>query len=204
MTSHFASGATHAQDCGDTEGNRSICGRACAGPVSFCVAVIPCAEGAGAQPKPPVTDWPAHPNTASSGPFSVAQHATADAAQFMAEWRKPTPSVHLHGTTQIRRNRPIDTFITFRGCRADKTGRCNVTATFDLRGPSGKIDSFPALDVWANQPQPAPGIIHVSRQSLGVTFNTNDTVGTYTVRAAVTDHVAGVTLHTQQDITVSK
>ena len=60
---------------------------------------------------------------------------------------KPTPGGEPAGHSQGPRNRPLDTFIAFRGCRADRTGKC---------------------------------------------------------RAAVTDHVAGVTLHTQQDITVTK
>ena len=139
-----------------------------------------------------------------AGSFAVVQVATDDTARFIAELAKPTPGVNLQVTTKVRRNRPLDTFIAFRGCRADRTGKCNVTATYYLRAPSGKVSSYPGLDVWAHQPQPAPGLIMVSRQSFGMTFNTDDAVGTYTVRAAVTDHVAGVTLHTQQDITVTE
>ena len=143
------------------------------------------------------------PNSAASGSFAVAQLATADADQFMAEWRKPAPTVRLHGTSEIRRNRPITTFIAFRGCRADKAGKCNVTATFDLRGPSGKIDRLPVMDVWTSRPLSPRGIIQISRGGLGMTFNATDPLGTYTLKAAVTDHVAGITLHTQRDITVS-
>jgi hypothetical protein len=171
---------------------------------ALCVLTAAGAPPAGAQPKPPAADWPARSNSATAGSFAVVQVATDDTARFMAELAKPTPGVNLQVTTRVRRNRPIDTFIAFRGCRADRAGKCNVTARYDLRAPSGKISSFPGLDVWANQPQPAPGIIMVSRQSFGMTFNTDDAVGTYTVAAAVTDHVAGVTLHTQQDITVTK
>ena len=171
--------------------------------VALCLSITAVAQPTCAQPKPPLTDWPVMPNSAVSGSFAVAQLATADADQFMADWRKPTPTVRLQGTSQIRRNRPITTFIAFRGCRANKTGKCNVTATFDLRGPSGKIDRLPAMDVWTNQPQPPRGIIQISHGGLGMIFNATDPLGTYTLKAAVTDHVAGITLRTQRDITVS-
>ena len=158
---------------------------------------------ASAQPRPSAMDWPTLPNAAKSGSFAVVQIATANVDQFMAEWRKPTPGVKIHGTTQAHRGRPLATFIAFRGCRAGPAGKCNVTVTFSLRGPSGKIDNYPPMDVWAHQPKPAPQMIHISRQSLGMTFNASDPLGVYTLKAAVTDHVAGVTLHTQQDLTVS-
>lgn len=170
---------------------------------ALCVLTLATGRPVAAKPKAAMTDWPANPNTATSGSFSVMQLSTANAAQFMAEWNKPTPSVRLHGTMEIRHNQPIATFIAFRGCRADKAGKCNVTATFDLCDPSGKVTGYPEVDIWANRPRPPPRRIMISRQSLGMTFNTDDAVGSYTVRAAVTDHVAGVTLHTQQDITVS-
>jgi hypothetical protein len=170
---------------------------------ALCAAVSAAAPPAGAQPKPPPTDWPIRANSAAAGGFAAAQFATADAAQFVADWARPTPGVTLHGTTRIGRNHPIDTFITFRGCRADPAGRCDVTATFELRDPSGKIVPIPTVDIWAHQPQPPPGVIQLSRASMAMTFNGSDALGIYIVRAAITDHVAGVTLHTQQEITVS-
>ena len=130
--------------------------------------------------------------------------ATTDAQGFLRDWNKPGPHADIHGATTVRRGQPIDTFIAFRGCRADAQGRCNVTASFELRDPNGKPVAYPPLEVWANRPQPAPGLIYMSRQSLGMTFTADDPLGAYVVRAAVTDHVAGITLHTQQVLTVSK
>jgi hypothetical protein len=112
--------------------------------------------------------------------------------------------VDMHGTTAVRRGQPIDTFIAFRGCRADAAGRCNVTAAFELRGPDGKPQAHPPMEVLANQPRPPAGLIYLSHQSLGMTFTADDPVGAYIMRATVTDHVAAIALHTQQTLMVSR
>ena len=167
-----------------------------------CLLAATAAQAAGAQPRPAPADWPTKPNTATTGAFSVVQVATADADKFMAEWRKPTPGVKLHATHQIGRGRPITTFIAYRGCRTDKAGKCHVTATFSLLSPTGKVDAYPPMQVSNPQLQPKPGIIYMSSQGLGMTFTASDPLGVHTLKAAITDQVAGVTLHTQQALTV--
>ena len=171
--------------------------------LALCALACAAAQPAAAQAPAPSADWPARPNTAASGGFAVVQVATGDATQFIKDWSKPTPGATLQVTSQIARGHPINTFITFRGCRADPAGKCNVTASFELRSPSGKVDAIPPLDVWANQPQPPAGIIQLSRGALAMTFDATDALGVYTIRGATTDHVAGVTLVTQQEITVT-
>lgn len=149
------------------------------------------------------SDWPSTPHSKVSGLFAVAQVATTDADQFMAEWRKPTPGVRLNTTTRTRRSLPIFTFITFRGCRADPAGKCNVTVTYDVSAPSGKRDAHSTIDVWASQPQPPKSYIQLSKQGFGLVFDHKDGLGSYLVRATTTDHVAGITVHTQQELVVS-
>jgi hypothetical protein len=148
-------------------------------------------------------DWPIHANSASSAGFSVVQVATTNAREFAREWDRPGAHGETHADTLVRRGQPIDTFIVFRGCRADPAGRCHVTATFEITAPDGKSQTTPSMDVWAKA-QPAPGMIYCSQKSLGLAFAPAEPAGPYRVRAAVTDHVAGVTLHTQQVITLSK
>jgi hypothetical protein len=159
---------------------------------------------AAARPAPPAADWPAPPNSASAAGFSVLQMATTDAQGFVRTWNRPGPHADMRGETAVRPGQPIDTFIAFRGCRADPAGRCNVTAAFEVTGPDGKAQTTPVMEVWAGEPLPAPGLIYLSRRSLGLTFTPADRPGPYRIRAAVTDHVAGVTLHTQQVLTLSR
>lgn len=161
---------------------------------------LPMSVPAGAGPAAP--DWPSTPDAATSGSFSVAQISTADPAQLLAEWSRPA-SPRLRGTNEIRRNQAITTFVFFRGCRPDPTGKCHVTAKFELRSPAGKVDRYPPMVVWAQPPLPTPGIIMLSPQSVGLTFKAGDAVGTYTLVATVTDQVAGVTVHTRRPIVVS-
>jgi len=168
------------------------------------ILLLAAAAPAAAQPSIPASEWPTRPNSASSGLFAVAQAATDDADQFMRDWNKATPGAQLHVTHQIARGRPITTFITFRGCRADAAGNCNVTATFELRDPSGKTTAVPAIEVWAHHPGPPAGVIALSNASLGLTFDDSDALGVHTISATITDDVAGVTLHTREDITVTK
>jgi hypothetical protein len=152
----------------------------------------------------PENDWPSLSNSASSAGFSVVQMATSRSAEFVREWNRPGRHGEVHGDTRVHLRQPIDTFIAFRGCRADAKGQCNVTTTFEITGPDGKSQSSPPMEVWANRPQPTPGMIFLSRASLGLAFAPDEPTGAYRIRAAVTDHIAGVTLHTQQTITLLK
>jgi hypothetical protein len=171
--------------------------------VSVLVIAAAAATSAGAAAGPQ-GDWPARPKAASSEGFSVVQMATPNGQDFVREWNRPGPHGEVHGDSRVRPGQPIDTFIAFRGCRADPAGRCNVTAWFEITGPDGKSRASPPMDVWANQPQPKAGMIFLSRASLGLKFTATDPSGPYRIRAAVTDQVAGVTLHTQQVLTLLK
>jgi hypothetical protein len=146
-------------------------------------------------------DWPALPNAASAGEFAVLQTATTNSEQFLAEWRKPGLGVHPKTTTLTRRGQPIDTYVTFRGCRADASGNCLVTVTYDVRGPTGKRFAHETLDVWSGQ-HPRAGTVQLSRVALNLVIDGETAAGKYHVQAATTDKVAGITLHTVQVLTV--
>lgn len=143
------------------------------------------------------------PDFAASGGFGVMQIATNDPDQLMVEWRKPTPGVSVKGSTQTPRHRQITTFLVFKGCRADASGNCNVTADFDVFNPTGKPCAQSRLnEVWVNHP-PAPGSnLQLSSTGFGISFDDGDPLGAYRVLATATDHNAGITLRTEQVLTV--
>jgi hypothetical protein len=145
-----------------------------------------------------VDRWPAGPNVAKSGAFAVVQIATVNEAEFVAVWRNPVPDVTEKVTTRPRRGQTLATFITFKGCKADRAGNCNVTVTYEMHDPSGKLIGRPTLKVWGHRPRPRPELVWLSEQSLGLGFSKADPLGTYTIDATVTDHVAGITLYTRQ------
>jgi hypothetical protein len=138
------------------------------------------------------------PNVAKSGAFAVVQIATVNEAEFIAIWRSPTPGVTAKVTTHPRRGQTLATFITFRGCQADKAGDCNVTVTYELHDPSGKLIGRTTQMVWAKRPAPRPVMVWLSEQSFGLGFSKADPLGAYIIDATVIDHVSGVTLHTRQ------
>jgi hypothetical protein len=94
------------------------------------------------------------------------------------------------------------TFITFKGCRADAAGNCNVTADFNTVDPLGKsYGKTRTSEVWVGHPRPPDGFLQLSASAYGLVFEDKDPLGPYRVRAAITDHVAGITLHTEQVLT---
>lgn len=143
------------------------------------------------------------PDMAGSGNFGVIQIATDDPDRLVADWQTPTPGVSLKGTTQIRRGRPVTTFLVFKGCRADRSGKCNVTSDFDVFDPAGHLSGqVKSIKVWVGLP-PAPGNnLQLSSSGFRIAFDDTDALGAHRVRATVTDHVAKITLHTEQVLTL--
>ncbi len=167
---------------------------------AVCAALMMLASPAGATPveKP----WGGRPEVASSGDFAVLQIATLDDKALLAEWAKPTPGVSLQTASQMKRNQPIFTFINFKGCKPDRSGNCNVTADFDIFDPTGKsVGHAPAAKVLVGAPPAPNGDIMLSAASMGLSIDDGDPLGPYMVKATVTDHVAGITLHTEKTLT---
>lgn len=145
--------------------------------------------------------WTKGPNTASSGDFAIVQIATTDSAALQAEWAKPTPGVKLQTSTQMTRNQAIETFIIFKGCGLDKAGNCNLTVQYEVFNPAGKsLIRVPGM-IWVGLPPPPDLQLQLSASSLGLTLDDGDPLGPYRIQARVTDHVAKVTLQTEQVLT---
>lgn len=158
---------------------------------------------AAAQALGAVDSWPPPPLGASAGGFAVMQFFTTDAREVVAAWARPTPGVQVRNTHQVRLGQPVTTFIVFRGCKPDRRGLCDVRATVQLLDPAGKPSVGATAKVWAGQ-APPPHVLRLSTDGVTVKFTKADALGPYRVRTAVTDRVAGVTLHTEETLVVRR
>ena len=122
----------------------------------------------------------------------------------MSDWAKPTVGAYLENDSQTLRNKPIFTFVIFKGCSADTSGNCNVTADYETTDPSGKqYDHTRAADIWVGHP-PAPNeSFQLSVSGYGLRIEDKDPLGVYRVRATITDHVSGVVVRTEESLTVT-
>ena len=142
------------------------------------------------------------PSVASSQGFAAKQIATLDAEEFNNRWNRPTPGVEVDSASKVRRNQPIFVFLVFTGCKANATGSCDVTADFKMIDPLGRPwGEQKNSPVWVGQAAPQYGVLQLSTSSLGMVVENKDPLGAYRVIADVTDHVAGITLHTEQVLT---
>jgi len=148
----------------------------------------------------------ARPDEASSGGFWVRQIATNNPDDLLADWfHIPTMGVPTNVSTRTVRGRPIVVFLVFKGCRRDRAWKCNVTADFETIGPSGTVDDHTVgAKVWVDLSAPPDNDYQLSRTGYGLVAEDGDAIGTYRVRAAITDHVAGITLHTEQELVVTE
>ncbi|HEY0148177.1 MAG TPA: hypothetical protein VGB70_04165 [Allosphingosinicella sp.] len=143
---------------------------------------------------------PANSAQAAKDGFGVMMLVTADPEGFWKAWQGATPP-QLQTTTRVTRDQPVQAELIFSGCSAAADGNCNVTAELSMTGPSGAPYGETATGkVWSGPP--APGYnLQLSQSGLGFILEPQDPLGVYVIKAAVTDHVAGRTLHVQQSIT---
>lgn len=147
---------------------------------------------------------PAPTEMARQNGFTVVQLSTTDAKQLLADWAKPTPEARLQTQTTTTRHQPIHTFISFAGCKKDAAGECHVVASFVVLDPAGKPYSDAAGITIFRGPPPPNGNFALGTASLGVKVETGEGLGSYTVKVETTDKVAGITLRTQQVLTVTE
>jgi hypothetical protein len=132
--------------------------------------------------------------------FSILQIATTDPDKLVKDWAQPTAGVHLTTETEVTRNKPIVTFIVFKGCQADASGHCDVTAAYAVFDPAGKPYAQQTGVVWKDAPTPDLNL-QLSLSALGLLIEDKDPLGPYRVEVTVTDRVSGVTLRTKQILT---
>lgn len=150
-----------------------------------------------AAPTPPA-------NIAKQGGFAVEQIATLDAAALQKDWDKPGSTVRDRLTTSTSRNQPLHSFMALSGCKADAAGQCNVVANFLILDPAGKrFTDADGISIYRGAP-PAAGQSVLSWASLGLHVKPGDAIGAYTAKVETIDKNAGITLRTEQVLTVAE
>jgi hypothetical protein len=150
------------------------------------------------------------PAAASSGDLAVLQTATTNPDKLTADWLNVeegtdrTTGFDLHNDARTTRNKPIVTFIVFRGCRPNSYGNCNLTADYNVVGPDGKPYAEAKLvQLWVDRPPPPSQNLELSASGFALVFEPKDALGDYRVHAIISDHVAGITLNTEQVLTLT-
>lgn len=134
--------------------------------------------------------------------FGVLQTAAPDSAKFIAAWKLGAGGESA--TTKTVANRPLFTFLIFRGCKADAKGNCDVVADFVITRPDGTInEENKGLVVWNKAAPTDPKRPYLSDGVLGYGVDDEGPFGDYRVVATTTDRVAGVTLTTEQTLTIA-
>jgi hypothetical protein len=122
----------------------------------------------------------------------------------MKAWSQPTPP-NLRVTTKARRNEPIHQFILYANCSRDDLGRCHLTAHVTITAPDGTAYGEPmAFEALPLGPSAPPGTIGLAPQSIGLTIEDGEQLGTYTVELELTDEIGGVTATHPVQIEVSE
>ncbi|MBS0479210.1 MAG: hypothetical protein JSR79_07920 [Proteobacteria bacterium] len=134
--------------------------------------------------------------------FSVLQVAAPDSAKFIAAWKLGAGGESA--TTKTVANQPLFTFLIFRGCKADAKGNCDVVADFAITRPDGTVnDENKGLVVWNKAAPTDPKKPYLGDGVLGYGVDDEGPFGDYRVVATTTDRVAGVTLTTEQTLTIA-
>ena len=170
----------------------------------------PAAKPAPAKPKPPGAKAKPKTQLMTISPlshdekngFSVLQTAVPDSAKFIAGWKLGAGGGSA--TTKTVANQPLFTFLIFRGCKANAEGKCDVVADFVITRPDGTInDDNKGVVVWDKAAPTDPKKPYLGDGALGYGVDDDGPFGDYRVVATVTDRVAGITLTTEQTLTIA-
>ncbi|HEX8571926.1 MAG TPA: hypothetical protein VF759_04165 [Allosphingosinicella sp.] len=132
--------------------------------------------------------------------FQATVLMTQDPAAFRSAWLGPQPP-RLPVTTKAPRGRPVYAMVIFSGCRPASDGRCNVSGRFSVLRPDGRPYQAPAsAKLWSGRPA-GPGRMLLANGSVGLNLAPSAALGTYKVRALVTDNVAGTSISVEQAVT---
>lgn len=134
--------------------------------------------------------------------FSVLQVAVPDSAKFIAGWKLGAGGASA--TTKTVANQPLFTFLIFKGCKADANGDCDVVADYVIHRPDGTTnEDNKGVVVWNKTAPTDPKKPYLSDGALGYGVDDEGPFGDYRVIATVTDRVAGITLTTEQTLTIA-
>jgi hypothetical protein len=130
---------------------------------------------------------------ASNGAFGAMLVLTDDWEGFIKRWDQATPGFETRAVHSIQKGRPLMSAVIFTGCKPDQTGNCSVTGDFAVIDPNGKTYADQrGANIWS-LPPPDPQL-QLSVESLGLSLDPPDPLGTYVLTARITDRVANKTL----------
>jgi hypothetical protein len=160
------------------------------------------AAKAKAKAKPKTKLAPPALNIAEKDGFSVMQVAAPDTATFIAAWKIGNGATIA--STRTVADKPLFTFLIFRGCKPDADGKCDIAADFVITRPDGTTnEDNKGVVVW-NKAAPAdPKQPTIGDGALGYGVDSEGPFGDYLVVATVTDKVAGTSVTTQQTLTIA-
>ena len=176
-------------------------------PVALSAATKPAAKPtpAKAKPKPkPATPKPAPPppNVAQKDGFGVMQVAATDAQKFIGAWKLGLGAKSQ--TTRTVADQPLFTMLIFQGCKPDPLGKCDIVADFTITRPDGTVnEDNKGVVIWNKQAPADPRKPTMGEGALGYGVDAEGPFGDYKVVATVTDRVAGVTVTTEQTLTIA-
>lgn len=161
-----------------------------------------------ARPKPKSKPKPASPppinplSHAEKDGFGVLQTAAPDATRFIADWKLGVGA--KTASTSTIANKPLFTFLLFRGCKANAEGNCDVVADFVITRPDGTTDdSNKGVVVWNKTAPTDPKKPYIGDGALGFGTDEEGPFGDYRIAATVTDRVAGTSVTTEQTLTIA-
>ncbi|MBB6560763.1 hypothetical protein HNP48_003439 [Acidovorax soli] len=138
-----------------------------------------------------LTSLPVHAaeNGASSpGGLQARLLLTADEKALRHIWEtSPTPP-RLPVTDRARLGASASTVIIFKGCAPDPAGHCDVDVEFEVAGPDGKAQNAGSAKLWSAAPLGQKFMLGAASATLA--FHGEEDLGSYTVRARLSDRVA--------------
>jgi hypothetical protein len=155
-----------------------------------------------AKPKARTKLPPPALNIAEKDGFGVMQVAASDAAAFIAAWKIGNGA--KNETTRTVADKPLFTLLIFRGCKADADGKCDIVADFAINRPDGTInEDNKGVVVWNKAAPSDPKKPMIGDGALGYGVDSEGPFGDYRVVATVTDKVAGISVTTEQTLTIA-
>lgn len=126
-----------------------------------------------------------------SGKFAAMLLVTDKPDELFKTWNKNTVGVNISAIDSARKGEIICAIIMFSGCSSDQTGNCNSTVSFQLLKPNGdKYGELPDGELWINKLTQNGKSLELSVANLMISFDPPDPIGTYTIIAAIDDHIS--------------
>ena len=109
----------------------------------------------------------------------------------------------VESTNRARVGEPLTGMVFISNCKPGADKKCKVSAKVQLEQPDGKKLDVGNIGVWDQAPA-GPDAVVPGMKDVAIAFDKTDALGTYKLRAKVTDEIAGVTLDLLAPIQLKK